>query len=446
MKKNYKRRSGFAMLAMVILIAAAFALMTMSTTDSVTLGLQHAAKTSTERRTSYGAYGAVQLAIDELSTNPNYACDVNNVTVAADPEMVYCLRIVNNYTGALSPNPTTDGIKVPTGMAYIEARCDLRDYIGKYTNKVFSKAYLGNYESNYCVVGTDQVTIVNSTIDAYFVRGSGTYTLRPSGANRIATNSVQAGGLSLAGPNTKIDASLYWGPSGPATVVSNPGPPAVTVNTTSPRVQGQLTGPVRVPRYRPPRDPSDALAPTGVVSNIITSTTLGPANYKAVNVTGATLTLQAGEYFIAKNLDLTNCNVELSGVSAGAPCDLYVGGNVTINNSNVNWANRLGSSDPAVYPTMMTGRPGDVPLVLDSAALGAQAVLGPRTMRIFFVGSGAPRFKDGTFIANNSRVCLHAAGKAMKVELSNGTEMWGGFKGSRFSCVNSTLHYHKGNK
>jgi hypothetical protein len=124
-----------------------------------------------------------------------------------------------------------------------------------------------------------------------------------------------------------------------------------------------------------------------------------------------------------------------------------VGANVTITNSAVNWENRLGSTDPALYPVstvLTTGNPADVPPVLDSTALGQQAVLGPRTLRVFFVGSGAPRYKDSTFTASNSKVSLHAAGKAMKVELLAGTEMWGGFKGARFKAENSILHYHRG--
>ena len=458
MKKPARRPFGFAVLALVFLIAGVFILMTVGVGDSVNLGIKHAARSSLERRTNYAAYGSMQLALDELSSNKLYSCDVHNVPVPEDPDLIFDLKIENNYDGSLSPNPTAGGIAVPVGMAYIETKSDFRDYVGKYTSKVYSKAYLGNYQNNYAVVGTANVTISNSTIDAYYVRDSGTgvFTLKASGAGRVATNglkagdlALQAGGITTAGGNTTvIDTSLYWGPRGAPGVISDPGPPGVRWNGDAPRVKAELGAPIRVPRFRPPRDPSDALSSTGTVINWTASNSLAPANYKSLTVSNnAILTLGPGEYFIANNVTLTNCEVRLAGVSAVAPCDLYVGANVTISNSKVNWTNRLGSSDFSLYPTptvLTTGNPADVPPLLDSIRLGQQALLGPRTLRIFFVGSGAPRYKDCTLIAqNNSKISLHASGKAMKVELLSGTEAWGGFKGYSFLAANSILHYHK---
>ena len=450
MKTSSRRRVGFAVLALVFLIAGVFILMTAGAGDSVNMGTFHASRTTLERRTNYAAYGSMQLALDELSNNMTYSCDAQGVAVPGDPDLIYDLRIDNNYDGSLAPNPTAAGVSVPKGMAYIETKSDFRAYVGRYTSKVYSKAYLGNYENNYAVVGTDQVTITNSTVDAYYVRdnGSGVFTLKVSTSGRIATNSVIDGGLSLVGPSTVIDTSLYWGPRGTPTVISDPGPPGVTWNSTSPRVKAQMGFPVRVPRFRPPRDPSDALGSSGIDSVFTSSGNLPVANYKSLTVSNnAVLTLNPGEYFVSGNVTWTNCRVALSGVTAAAPCDIYVGSNVTITNSSVNWENRLGSTDPAAYPAstvLTTGNPADTPPVLDSVALGQQAVLGPRTLRIFFVGSGAPRYKDCTLTAqNNSKISLHASGKAMKVELLSGTEAWGGFKGARFLSENAILHYHK---
>ncbi|MBS2036534.1 hypothetical protein JST97_16195 [bacterium] len=441
---------GFAVVALVLVIAFMFVLMTAGTTDSVNLGLRNTTRGTLERRTNYGAYGAMQLALDELNTSYVYSCDVHGASVPGDPELVYDLRICNNYNNDLAPNPPAGVTSaIPKGMVYIEAKCDLRDYIGQYTTKVYSKAALGSYTSNTTIIGTDQVTITNSTIDGYSVPvNAGAGSLKPYLSGAIVTNSVQAGGITLAGPNTVIKSGLFWGPKGPASVLSNPGPPGVTWTSTPPGwAAPQDPTPSRVPRFRPPRDPSDALSPAGVVKNITSPDSLTPANFKSISVTGTTLSLAKGEYFIAGNLTVTNAEVKCPDATGSQPCDIYVGGNVTITNSKVNWDNRLGSSDPAVYPTMMTGAPGDVPLVLDPTQLATQALLGPRTLRIFFVGSGAPRYKDCTFIAqNNSKISLVAAGKAMKVELLSGTEAWGGFKGSRFLATNAILHYHRTGK
>ncbi|MFN8609003.1 MAG: hypothetical protein U0931_15825 [Vulcanimicrobiota bacterium] len=441
---------GFAVVALVLVIAFMFVLMTAGTTDSVNLGLRNTTRGTLERRTNYGAYGAMQLALDELNTYYPYGCDTHGAPVPGDPELVFDLRVCNNYDGMLAPNPPS-GVSsaIPNGMVYIEAKCDLRDYIGQYTTKIYSKAALGNYTSNTTIIGTEQVTITNSTVDGYSIPVSGTSgTLKPYNGGSIVTNSVVPGGITLAGPNTVIKAGLHWGPRGPASVITNPGPPGVTW-TSNPAgyATAQDPTPSRVPRFRPPRDPSDALAPTGTVKNINAPETLDPLNYKSISVTGTTLTLNQGQYFVAGNFTVTNSEVICAGATGALPCDIYVGGNVTITNSKVNWANRLGSSDPAVYPTMMTGAPGDSPLVLDANTLGQQATLGPRTLRIFFVGSGAPRYKDCTFIAqNNSKISLVAAGKAMKAELLSGTEAWGSFKGARFLATNAVLHFHRTGK
>ena len=449
MRHAGRRSLGFAVVALVLVIAFMFVLMTAGTGDSVHLGLRNVTRGTLERRTNYGAYGAMQLGLDELNTLYTYQCDTHGASVPGDPELVFDLRICNNYNNDLTPNPPV-GVTtaVPSRMVYIEAKCDLRDYIGQYTTKVYSKAALGIYTSKTTVVGTDQVTITNSTIDGYGLASSGgVYTPKPYNAGVILTNSVQAGGMTLAGPNTFLKAGLFWGPKGPPSVINNPGPPAVTW-TSSPLGNSTEQNEVyRVPRFRPPHDPTTALGAAGVVKNVTTNEaiTMNPlvpttGNYKSITISGASLSMGKGEYFIAGNLTVTNGEITFPDATGVTPCDIYVGGNVTIDNSRVNWGNRLGSVDPATYPALALLPP----LALTPAELNAQVALGPRTVRVFFVGSGAPRFKDSTFIArNNSRISLVAAGKAMKTELLSGTEAWGGFKGARFLATNSILHYHK---
>lgn len=446
MKARARGPLGFAVVALVLVIAFMFVLMTAGTTDSVNLGLRNTTRGTLERRTNYGAYGAMQLALDELNTFYAYSCDTHGASVPGDPELVFDLRICNNYNDDLSPNPPV-GVNsaIPKGMVYIEAKCDLRDYIGQYTTKVYSKAALGIYTSKTTVVGTDQVTITNSTVDGYSVAVSGgAATLKEYLGGTVLTNSVLPGGLTMTGPATVVKAGLHWGPKGPPSVISNPGPPGVTWTSNPPGNATETNTTYRVPRFRPPRDPSDALGPAGIVANFTTPGSISQGNFKSISVTGTTLSMSKGQYFVAGNLTVTNSEIKFPDATGTEPCDIYVGGNVTITNSKVNWDNRLGSSDPAVYPTMMTGAPGDVPLVLSAGQLADQAILGPRTVRVFFVGSGAPRYKDCTFIAqNNSKISLVAAGKAMKVELLSGTEAWGGFKGARFLATNAILHYHK---
>lgn len=441
--RRSRRTFGFAVVALVLVIAFMFVLMTAGTGDTVNLGLRNATRGTMERRTNYGAYGALQLGLDELNRNYTYSCDTHSASVPGDPELVFDLRICNNYDSSLTPNPPV-GVSgpVPDKMVYIEAKCDLRDYIGQYTTTVYSKAALGRYESKSTIVGTDQVTITNSTVDAYYV-DSATNALRLWLKGVIQTNSVQDGGIRLAGPHTFIKSGMVWGPKGQPTVIDNPGPPDVTWTSDPTGNAIESTGVHRVPRFRPPTDPTAALGPGGTVANYGVPTSITPANFKSLSVNGTSLTVAQGEYFIAGNLTLTNSELILSGATGAAPCDIYVGGNVTIDNSQVNWANRLGQADPAAYPNLLVA---PAPGALGPVQLGQQAVLGPRTLRVFFVGSGAPRYKDSTFIArNNSKLSLVAAGKAMKVELRSGTEAWGGFKGAQVLMENSMLHYHKVN-
>lgn len=419
MPMTARTRNGLTAVALVLVVAAAFMIMTAGAGDSVNLGLQHASRVHYERRTNYAAYGAMQLALDKLNTDRLYSTIDHNVVVPGDDELVYDLEIYNNYDGSFV-NPAPDGRIVPKYMAYIKTKSDFRAYPGKYTTSMYSKGYLGNYLENFAVVGTDQVTITNSTVDGFFVASTRTgLQLKPSSAGRVATNSVQDAGLVLNGTATNVSCNLIWGPYGNESTVYRQLNGAQFDPAKYTKGPGRM--PIRVPRFRPPRDPRPALSAAPI--NISASQALPEGDYNTVNVTGCTLTLTPGKkYFIAQDFRLQGATLTLSGTPDGStPCDIYIGRNFDIDNSTVNWDN---------IPT--------------TANLADQAVKGPRVLRVYFVGSGAPRYKDSTLtIKNNSKVSMHASGKALKTELLSGSEMWGGVKGFRFTADNAQLHYHR---
>ena len=260
-------------------------------------------------------------------------------------------------------------------------------------------------------------------------------------SGRITTNSIQANGLTLAG-NSSVNASLKWGPSGlegtvlniTDTAVWNPG--ASTYLT-----KGPSTFPVRVPRYHPPRDPKNATLDKvcSVPENLM------PGDYKSLTIlnnSSANFTVPVSlpsppnqnKYYVANNVTIVNSTVNLVGASGAVPCDIYIGKGFTATNSTINWSNTPSPNLPPDKPN--TPHP-------THAGLGQQEQMGPRTLRVFFVGSGAPKFKECDFIADNSKMSLHASGKAMRVLLKNDSILWGGVKGFQVTVANSTIHYHR---
>ncbi len=432
-----------ALVALVLLIASVFVMMTAGAGDTVLMGQKQASRAQYVRRTNYAAYGAMQMALDKLTSDLTYSIDPSEVgVVQGDPELNYELSIYNNYLGTYA-NPAPDGRWVPKYMVYIKAKCDFRAYPGKYTSTVFSKGYVGGQASDYAVLGTESVTLVNSTVDSWWIRQlgmSGNRFLLPSVSGRILTNSIHANGLSISG-NSVVNASLKWGPSGDEATVLNITSPAVWNPGSSTFItKTASTFPARVPRFHPPRDPKNA------TSDIVATAPMdiAPGDYRSLSVLNTTVnfTLPASlpsppnenKYYVANNVTIINSAVNLVGAKGDVPCDLYIGKGFNAVNSTINWANALSPNLPPNKP--------NVPAV-PSADLDSRELLGPRTMRIFFVGSGAPKFKDCNFHANNSKMSLHASGKAMQVLLENGSIVWGGFKGFKLTATDSIIHYHR---
>lgn len=442
-----QRAAGMALVALVLLIASVFMLMSAGAGDTVLMGQKQASRAQYARRTNYAAYGAMQMALDKLTSDLTYGIDPAEVgQVPGDPELVYELSIYNNYLGNFT-NPAPDGRWVPKYMVYIKAKCDFRAYPGKYTSTLFSKGYVGGQASDYAIVGTESVNVTNSLVDSWWINqrdippyGNRRWLL-PSVSGRITTNSIHADGLVLAG-NTSVNASLKWGPSGNEatvlkvldTAVWNPG--GSTYLT-----KGASTFPVRVPRYHPPRDPK------GATSDLVSTTPgpIPPGDYRSLTIlnnSSANLTMPASlpnppydnKYYVATNVTIVNSTVNLVGATGAIPCDIYIGRGFSATNSTINWAN-------APSPNLPPDKPGTPHPSHD--ALGQQELLGPRTMRIFFVGSGAPKFTDCDFVADNCKMSLHASGKAMRVLLRNGTILWGGVKGFKVTLTDSILHYHR---
>lgn len=442
-----QRAAGFALLAFVILIGSVFVMMSAGAGDRVLMGERQASRAQYHKRTNYAAYGCMQLALDKLTTDLTYSLDpTESGIVPNDPELSYELSIYNNYLGTYS-NPAPDGRWVPKYMVYIKAKCDFREYPGKYTSTIFSKGYVGGQASDYAIVGTEQVTLVNGTVDSWWIREKdvppyGTRKwLLPSVSGRITTNSIQDNGILIYGPDSVVNASLKWGPSGnEASVLNITDSAQWNPSGSSYMTKAASTFPVRVPRFHPPRDPKTAVA--DYVANPVDN--IPPGDYRSLNIINASVNLtmppslpsppNENKFYVANNVTIVNSTVNLLGARADIPCDIYIGKGFNAINSQINWSNTPSQNLPPNKPN--TPHPA-------AAGLITQELLGPRTLRIFFVGSGAPKFKDCDFSASNCTMSLHAAGKAMRVVLKDRTILWGGVKGHQVTVANSTIHYHR---
>ena len=453
-----------ALVALVLLIASVFMMMTAGAGDSVAMGQKQASRAQYNRRTNYAAYGAMQMALDKLTTDLTYSIDPTEVgIVPGDPELSYELSIYNNYQGPFS-NPAPDGRYVPQYMVYIKAKSDFRAYPGKFTSTLFSKAYVGGQASDYAIVGTDSVDIENSVVDAFYVyrTGGGVYKLVATQRGRISTNSIKANSLAIWG-NSMVNCSLKWGPYGNEATVLNVSAPAAWNPTGETLItKAAAASPIRVPRFHPPRDPKGsepgAFANPGgdmVFANAPGPYSLAPGDYRSLTVMNTTLNMALpaalpnlpnnNKYYVANNVTIINATVNVAPANGAIPCDLYIGKGLNVVNSYVNYANVLSpnipTAPPPAYPAAYVNSTLNPPPT--SAYVQAQELLGSRTMRVFFVGSGAPKFKDCDFVANNSTMSLHASGKAMRVQLLNKTTLWGGVKGFRVKLTDSFLHYHR---
>lgn len=444
MKIRTRKATGMALVALVLLIASVFMMMTAGAGDAVLQGERFASRTHFKRRTNYAAYGCMQVALDKLSGNLTYSMDPPEVGfVSGDPELVYELGIYNNYLGAAA-TIAPDGMKIPPAMVYIKAKSDFRDYPGKYTTTVYSKAYVGGLAANFGIVGTDHVDIENSVVDSWYIKNPGSgHKLYRSTAGRVFTNSIQTSGLAVwssSPANCAVNCNLACGPYGSV---------ASVINVTAPAVQdaactrtAQFT-PVRVPRFHPPRDPKFATADKIYMTPGTYSLPVGDYASLAVGA-GVTLHLSPGKYFFANTVNITDGVLDCPGVTGAVPCDIYIGKEFNATRATINW-------DHALVPTKSEFPPNFVPVApyvplfpsANSGWLSAEEVKGPRTMRVIFVGSGAPNFKDCFFKSDNSYMALFATGKAMKAELKNNTVLWGGLKGFSVKMQNSALHYHR---
>jgi hypothetical protein len=409
-------RLGLTAVALVLTVGASFMLMTAGAGDSVLLGLQHASRASFMSRTHYAAYGAMQSSLDKLNLDYNYACDdiANKQPVDNDPDLVSGVSIFNNSAGAASI-AAPDGATIPAKMSYIKVEADFKEYPGKYKTTFTSRAYIGSFQTDTMVLASQNIVLSNTTVDAAGVSSTGTYypTLKSA---RIVTNSISPNSITIRGDSApEVKAHLRWGPGGDEATVVNISAPAFVTTGLS---KAALSFPARVARFRPYSNPKFATDDGAADDRILNSNgSLAKGQYRNFSATNCNITLEPGQYYVAQDMNFTNANITVPGVTGANNCAIYVGRNVNITNSTVNWDNAMTSA--------------------------AQANLGPRTFYIYFVGSGRPRTYDNTLtIAQNSQVSLHAAGKAMTVNVTD-SSVWGGFKGYQFFAENSNLHYHR---
>lgn len=464
-----RHRIGLALVALVLLIASVFVLMTAGVGDTLHMGLQQASRAQYNRRTNYAAYGMMQMALDRLSTDLNYAIEpAETGTVVNDQELSYELYIKNNYAGA-APVLADDGKEVPRFMVYIRSKSDFRAYPGRYTSTLFSKAYVGGDATDYAVLGTGKVELVDSVVWAWWVKPPGI--LQPGKSGRITTNGVQTDTLVIGGnpANTSVNCSLKWGRGGDeAQVMAASLPTLSTVwNTSGDSLitkQATTVYQPRVPRFHPPRNPIGAAGNIASFVNMAPGqrlpwsapgapiNTLAPGDYESLTVWNTTLALTVpttlpcppneNKYYFAGNVSIINATIDLVGESGGVPADIYVGEKFEVINSHVNWEHALSRNLPPNPPAPIPINLPTVPAPL-AAQVSAEAYEGPRTLRVFFVGSGKPKGYQCNFTATNSSMALHACGKAMEADLKDNSVLWGGLKGFKVKAEKSHIHFQR---
>ncbi|MBI3926784.1 MAG: hypothetical protein HY319_14685 [Armatimonadetes bacterium] len=415
-----KVRKGIAALALVLLIATTFALMTAAVGTLVTERNRKATEAGYDLRCRYAAYSAVQYALHKLNGDPRYdpGEELTDVPLIGDPSITWSLRIYNNYEGSFA-NPTPNGVTVPSGMVFIEAQGDVAGRPGIWSAGMSSLGWRGDWMFRHAAIGTRQVTLSNGSETNSYRTSAGSMTVKDKDRRgTVLTNSIQPGGLTVDASSVKGYAVI--GPMGePATVITavNGGEILPTLEP-APSIRVN-TGVRRVPRYIPPYNPTSA---TTVLDYTGGDHTVPPDAYASITADGGTLRFQAGVYYVKDRLTVKGgARVELDPLqNQDNFTSIYVGEKVELlQGSCIN--ETLGKAKVAGG-----GTPG-----------------GPMTLRFFFVGTGVPGFSELELDMDNSQGWFVASGKNLQVKLTNNSTLWGAVKGATATLDGSRIHYDK---
>lgn len=399
------QKRGLAALAFVLLIGAVFFMMTAAVSTSVTQKQSVASFGNLKQRCRYAAYTGLQEALARMTADLNYTGVSLDNPVPGDPEALFDLEVYNNYFGTFV-NPAPDGVVVPNKEVYIKTKGHLAASVTtrNITVGMATLGFVGENHFNGAGVGTRGVTVINSRTDSYR-SSSGKPSKYPyewgclwtnGTKNAMILNNADIRGYVMTGPFSDLSQSIVK--TGTTTISGN-----------SKAVEAANTSIKRVPKYRPPFHPRDAVAVQAVNGSPLSFTPRGWRNLTIEN--SATVTLAPGDYYISGKLTVrTNGKIVLAaGATKTNPVTLYVGEGVEIASAFVN----------------------DIPV--KSA--------GPGALRILFVGNGRP----GAPLAltmTDSKGTFIAAGKGLEANLTR-SELWGSIKGLELRLVDSKVHYDK---
>jgi hypothetical protein len=410
-------RRGFAAIAVVLLFASIFALMSAGVGSSVTLGLRNANRINIQKRVRYASYGALQYSIDQLNQNNNWNAGIPaNTAVPGDPALVYNVTVYNNFNGT-SVLIAPDGSSIPTKMVYILCNADLASEPGLYTGGLASMGFIGTWQFDHAALGTTSIAMDHSITDSYeYAVSNSSFTPNPTDSQQghLATNGLTS---AIALTQSVVNGGAWVGPGAvPSTAVvsDTAGEPIRGIN-----VSHSL---YLVPRFCPPFYPGNATSDQAFNGQ---STTLAPGGYNSLKLTGGSvLTLTQGDYYFASNVIIDNSKIMVdSTANQTYPCSLYVGRSLLLtNNAQINM-------DRAPDTSSSTSNP-----------LYVNSYNGPLSLRVFFVGNGAPNSTLDLSMNSNSQACLVAAGKAMQVDMTNAV-LWGAVRGATVKMNTSSIHY-----
>ncbi len=439
--QSARKPRGMALIVvMVILMVVAIVVASFGT-----LALENLKATSAkswERQARFAAYAGVQSSLALLDQDPEFSTEEYTAQLGQNGELRYSIEVHNNvFSQDGSATLAPDNTWIPPGAAWVRSHGYLGD-VGSYQNSaLIALVSRARPKFDHAIFAEDSIEIIGaSTVNSYdSTRGYDNTASAPGSEARreahLGTNSTSAGAISV-GSGSWVDGNAYIGLDGqPNTNFTNGGgtltgdllklDEEVDLFTFHTPLENQHSigsssgGPLTIPYFDPDTgsdgsyifpwevEPLDGHLPQRMSFNSLTVQANNPTWDLATN-------LFSGEYYIAGNLagkhndNLAGGETLVVNVHANDefPVVLYVAGDIDLNNVKFN------TNEPPATES------------------------NPRRLQIYSVTPGA------TFtLSGGSELHALVAGKGLKVQVTEGSRLFGGIIAGKVTVRDSQIHY-----
>ncbi len=463
---------------MVIVLVVLVAGMTLVAGQSVIKSSRDSLRAGLSSRARYAARAGLEVVMNELGHDENYAGNQGNRhvgTIPGSPTLSYDVTITNNVSGTQAitgPN----NIQVEPGTVHLQSRGE--EQISQTKTAVIGMigiAFRTQPNFNHGAYASEFLSVEDTEIDGWESANHGWYSQRPAafvsepdpdrqatvGGHAALPSSIRVQGSS------KLDGQVIQGPGATSSTSTTTNPRTTSTTTTSPPVAIDSSATVasnptistdphgtKVPTFRAPFHPSQ-VGPRQVIRPSPPPSgngngpppppppppTLGPGAYQALEVRpDAEVILQSGVYYFQDEFTLDKAKVTLQLNGQGDPVVIFVGKEAKILNGSE--LNKGGNTDEVqlcftdeIVETDRATFQADIETLWDTTT--ASRI----TAETF--GLNPPSTFEAEYsklLVDDSEVTAAIAGSQLEASIQNGSELFGAIMGKDVRAVNSKMH------